>query len=449
MFGSNKRPVESFIVTKPALGTIPVTGSLVNTTTGNINLADGQLGIINASIYGTVATNSFVDATPTLAEAQAIQFVQGNANSASLVTAMATYPLYVAPYETAPALQGHKKDIKVSKQPFLVGLQDIIQIGDIDAGAGRLIAADNTTYQISVGFGGTRIEEYFSTEQAIGLRAIYTSPNFTALGLTAVQSRSTVLTNLATQINYNSYGLTGLSAKFIGNDPIVAFAMGEATGTGATAVATLAVGQVVPVFKVNGLVRSITLTSEMLTSLQAAVAATPLFTHILVADIADAAFAAGLVKGLWIMALDEATAYVDYIPQRKVFLNIATPEGFAATIKNAKLLSGREGQGQGRVLDLLYKATQGQRKYFNQHNLDPVINFPSPIDVLTNYTVYNVTYSNELNVSIDSMTTHPFRTLLCIPAESVPGTPNPLIATLDTTLNSWLTSTGNTVITTL
>jgi hypothetical protein len=130
-------------------------------------------------------------------------------------------------------------------------------------------------------------------------------------------------------------------------------------------------------------------------------------------------------------------------------LTIATPEGFTAAIKNAKLANAREGQGQGRVLDLLYKATQGQRKYFNQHNLDPVINFPSPIDVLTNYTVYNITYSNEINTDIASMTTNPFRTLLCIPAESVPGTPNPLIATLDTTLNSWLTSTGNSVITTL
>ena len=450
MFGTNKRAVETFIVSKPLQTTMPVTGSLVNTTTGNVNLADGQIGIVNPSMYGTVPTWNFVDATPTIAEAQALQFVQGTQYSANLSGAVVKYPLWARPYETTPAIDGKNKDIKVTKQAYLSGAHDLFQIADVDAAVGKVTAEDNTTYQIHIKYGGTRNEEFFSNEQASGLRAVYTSPDYTALGYNAVQARSELLTTLAAQINYNSAGLSGLGGRYKGSDPVVAFAMGEATGTGATAVSGLAVGTVITVMKSNGVGRSITLTAEMLVSLQAAVAASPALTHILVADLTDiGTWANGSVKALWVMALDEATAYIDYIPQRKVYLKVALPQGFVTSVKDVKIQAGREGQGYGRVLDLRYKATQGQRKYFNQHTLDPIINFPSPIDENTAYVTYNVTFANSMQIDVANVSVSPHKVLICVPAETTPSVVNPLIATLDSTINSWLTSTGNSAIITI
>lgn len=440
MFGLNKRPIEKFIVSK-SVTTMPVTGSLMNSATGNVNLADGQLGIVNPGLIGTTATWNFTDATPTITEAQSIAIVQGNENSASLALASAKHPLYVRPYEITHPISGIKKDIRVTKQAYAVGANELVQIGNIDANAGRLVAADNTNYQLRIDFEGRRHQEYYSYEQAASLTAQYLSPNFTTLGYSAVQARSSVLTGIAADINLNSHALGSLR----GTDPVMAFALGEATGTGATAVAGLTVGQVIPVFRQNGQTFSVALTAEMLASLQAAVAANALLTHILIVDKSDiGTFARGLVKALWIMALDEREAYIDYVTPRKVYLRVSFFEGFQQTVTNTEIIKGNEGHGYGRSLDLLYRATEGQRKYFNQHNLDPVINFPSPFDLLGSYTVYNINYSQETSLGVSTVNSNPHRAIVCIPASNTT-----LIGTFDNTLNSWLSSTGNANIITL
>jgi hypothetical protein len=448
-FGSNKRAVETFLVSLPLQTTMPTTGTLVNTTLGSINLNNGQLGIVNPGYVGTTLKNNFVDATPTLAEAAAIQLYQGTAQSATMSSAKPKSPLAVRPYEASPIINGKSRSIRFTKQAFVLGNHQINQIGDVDASANRIIAADNTTYQVHIKYTGVRAQELFCSNGA-ALRAYYTSPNFTVLGYTAVQSRSAIVTSLAVELNSNSNVISGIGGISKGGDPIVALALGEATATGATAIAGLTLNAVVPVAVIGGVTRSIQITAELLASLQAAAVASPALTHILVANKADiGVFTAGLAKALWIIGMDEEVAFTDYVAQTKAVFETETPEGFASNVTDRRLVFANEGQGYGRVLNLLYAATAGQRKYAGRHDMNPVIEYPSPVVEDTKYVVYNGTFENEMQIDSANISVSPHRVIVLIPAETTPAVVNPLIATFDSTLNSWLGSNGHSAITTI
>ena len=87
MLSTNKRATESFLVARQGQTALPSSGTLNNTSTTNVNLANGQLGFVSDSIFGSVAMNAFVDASPTITEAPIIAIYQGNENSASMATA--------------------------------------------------------------------------------------------------------------------------------------------------------------------------------------------------------------------------------------------------------------------------------------------------------------------------------------------------------------------------
>lgn len=450
MTTNSRRANEHFIVSLAARTTMPVTGTLSNTTTGAVNLLDGQLGFVATSANGTTGHWSFTDATPTLAEAPQIAIVQGTPYSANPTTLGVPYPLWARPYEIIQPIEGRNQEVRVTKQAFTEARHNIFQIGVANAAStGNVNVLDNTAYQLAIRFTGRRQEELYGRSQTAMLRANFAGANFSATGLnlSTTLARDYILTNLAVDINQNSEALTGTGIRK-GSDPVVCFGLGIATATGATEIATLAVGQVVPVYKnAQGVIRSITLTSEMLASIAAASAASPAFTHILTVSLADAGITTGgTVEALWIMATDERIAFVDYMPQVKVYLQVGLTAGFNSAVNVAELVKGNEGQGYGRVLDLQYKATQGQRKYAGQHHEDPVINFPSPVLTTEKYVVYTINYGTPNPYSVFTGNSLPHKAIICIPAESAPTVTNALIATFDSTLNSWLTSTGNTVI---
>lgn len=450
---SNKRPVENFIIGKQGVTTVIATGTLSNSSTGNVNLADGQLGIVSDSIYGTVALNSFTDATPTVAEAPVIAVYQGTSNSASMNTATATYPLWVRPYERTAPIDG-RTPITITKQVARTPGHSTWIVGDATGEAGEINVLDETEYTLTTMFRGRRIEEFYSEQSAASLITSITTPNFTDLGKTETEGRSYIVHNMAYQVNLNSTALN-VSTRRPHKSPVVAFAI-DTTGATGTAIGenaggapstALAAGDSVGVVNTSAGVRSITLTEAMASSIKnaaialAGVTIANLEWTIVTIDTATAY--TDTVDLIMLMALDETTAYVDYIPQVKVRLEVGLTRGFDySTVTNDQYVYADEGQGDGRSLNLLYAATQGQRKYNLRHTEDPVVNFnTAPFDTAITYCVYNIKHNSTRQVDTFNTILQPFREIIAVPTYSSGITANAVIGLLDTAFNAYLAST--------
>lgn len=455
MSTSNKRPVESFVVAKVGQTTVPSSGTLSNSSTKAVNLADGQLGFVSSSVYGTVAMNAFTDATPTVAEAPVISIVNGTASSAN-PAAPTTYPLWNRPFETSTPIDG-RGTVRVTKQAFREPEHSVWVIGNTVASAGAINVIESTLYQIAIGFRGHRVDEMYGNQNASYLRAKVETPDFSALGMDTAEATDYILTYLGWDINRNSQALV-VNDRFPSKSPVVALLI-DTTGTDGTAIGgvdPIVAGDVISVLNSTSGLRNITLTDAMATSIKNAALAlaggviADLDWSILTIDLANAGSATGgLGDVLMLVGLDEPVSYVDYISQVKVSLEVSIPSGFDYnTVRYTQASFANEGQGLSRQLDLLYKATQGQRKYNLRHVESPVIEFPSPIVTGEKYVVYNILHSKGSHVDTFNYVDSPFREIICIPAYSSGTTPNGLISTFDGILNSWLGSTthNNTII---
>lgn len=452
-FNNSPRAQENFVVAKVGQTTIPNSGTLSNTSTGAVNLADGQLGFVADSIWGSVAMNAFTDATPTILESPVLAIYQGNENSSNPGAAqqVATYPLWARPFERTHAIDG-RNPVQVTKQAFREPAHSVWVTGKPAGDAAEINVLDLTEYELSIAFRGRRVEEMYGREQAASFQASVTTPDFTALGKTEAEGRSWLLHNLGWNINRNSKAFS-INSRFPSNTPVVAFLIASAGGAGKAigGGAPLAAGDTFTVVTTAAGNKTITVTEAMAASIKAAaVAATGVaiasvtWTIIPINLAAQYTIAPAAGDILMTMALDETLAFVDYIPNVKVRMQVGLTLGFDyPVVFNDELSNADEGQGQGRVLDLLYKATQGQRKYNWRHVENPVTDFPSPIDTAGKYVVYNINHSVASTPSMHNTFGHNFREIVCIPAYSSGTTPNGLIATFDGVLNSWLGSALN------
>lgn len=440
---TGRRRMESFIVNLAGATTIPVTGTLNNSSTGNVNLTNGQLGIISVSPFGSVALNAFTDATPTVAEAPIIQIVQGTPYSQSVATSQVSYPLWVRPFEATAPIDGRNQNILVTKQAYRDGKNNVWVLGEPSATtAGQINVLDETAYALHIAFQGRRIEGQYSLEQAASLTVEVETPNFTALSAIYTEPIDWIVQKVGYEINRSSQHFQ-LGARFQGNDPVIALAVSD-DATAGQQISALTVGASVDVFTYQGVTRTLVLTKEMLDSIQAAATASG-FTYIYKIDLSTAGTAsAPEVSGLFIIGLDARTAYVDYIPEIKQSLRIGLRRGFnPSTTTLTNTVSADEGQGYARQLELLYQATAGQRKYAQKHTEDPVVKFDSPIVAGQTYHIYNILHGVTSQIDHASVDHAPFREIVAIPRYSTGTTTNPVIATFDTAINAYLASTGS------
>jgi len=461
MISTNVRANETFLVAKAAQTTIPTSGTVNNSTTGNVNLADGQLGLVSDSIWGTTAMNSFVDDSTTLAEAPVLAIYQGNSNSANMAAgiASATYPLWARPFERSNPIDG-RGEVKVTKQAFRDPAHSTWVIGNTVGEADAINVADETLYELTVAFRGRRVEEMFSGEQALSIRAEVTSPDFTALGDTDKEATSWILHNLAWNINRNSTAFA-INSRYPNNAPVLALLV-DTTGASGTnkaigGVTPIAAGDSVTVVTSNGQNKTITVTTALANSIKnAAIAATgdviaDVTWEIITVNLATAKDAASLADAMILIALDDKLAFVDLIPQVKNRLEVGLSSGFnSATVRNTEYVQADPGQGDSRTLELWYKATHGQRKYNLRHTEDPVTEFPSPFVSGTGYVTYAIHHGSTTKPDISNSIYTPYLEVVCIPALNVAGNDvNALIATFDSRLNTWLAAVGQSPIVTL
>ena len=442
-----KRATESFVVAKQGQSTMPTSGTLNDSSTGNVNLSDGQLGLVAKSSFGSVAPNAFMDATPTIAENPVVAIFQGTSASSNVAGSTATYPLWVRPYEKTQDIDFKNSKVLVTKQAFRGAKHSAWVVGAISsATSGGINVLDTTEYRLHVSYRGRRFDEMLNTQNMVaGMTVSKITPDFTNLASTYPLPVDWIVTYMGYEINRNA-SVFMLPTRFQGNDPVIALAAGIAnsgpSGAAAgTAISGLTVGSTFAVFNYGGVAKSITFTQEMIDTLTKVSSDTG-FTHLFTIDLANAGTATGgTATGLIIIGMDAKLVYTDRIPQVKTRLRVALKAGFDyTTVNNVESVMADEGQGYARPLDLLYQATQGQRKYAQRHLEMPIVEFPSPVDLNLQYVVYNIHHGRTQHIDVANVVYSPYKEIVLIPRYSTGTTTNPLIATFDSYLNSLLSS---------
>jgi hypothetical protein len=436
--GNNKRPLASFVVAAGNQALYNTAGSgnhINNTSTGAVRLASGQLGIFSGSTLGSVALNVATDATPTVLEAPVIYIAQGTADSADPANSTALYPLVARPFERTGDISRHAK-ILATKQGYRTPTNTIWVVGDTGALAtGGISAADETEYGLTIAYKGRTIDEMYAGRDSVSFFApAYTTPNYTALGTTNPEDH--MIQNLMWLVNRNSYIM---GSNGTGSEPVVGLAL-DLTGTVGTLVSSLTATYLPLVTLTSGATRGITLTANQVTNLQATL---PTGSSIVTVNLATAGTAATGADAFAIMALDRKLSFKDRIPQIKVDIDLGLRYGFDwQQVYKAKLSYAFEGENTARQLDLEYRATHGQRKYNLNHVEDPIVEYPSPIDLTAIYTRYNIQYTDISHPDTFASIASPSLAVILIPNGS-----STTISQFDSAINSWLESAGSDLLT--
>jgi hypothetical protein len=429
---NNKRPMKSFMVASGDQALVAGGVTLMNSSTGVVNIADGQLGIFSADFNSTVA-NDVVPGTYDITNAASIRIIQGTADSADPSNSQYKYPLYPRPFAASAPIAG-TTDITVTKQAYEAPTNTVWVVGDTNALAtGGITATDETSYSIGISYRGRIIDEMYNRRNTQHTIVSTVTPDFTTLG--TAKPVDWIIQSLVEQTNSNSYAIRSSRPRFQGNDPVVALAL-NLSGTGGTAVAALAAGTFLPIQNTANGVRGITPDAALVATLQAAL---PAGSSILTADTTTG----GTVTGgeadvMAFVALDRKTVSVDKVAPVKIDVNIGLRSGFdATTVYSEKTSRPGEGQGLGRQLDLEWKATEGQNLYTLSHQEDPVINFPSPVDTTATYNKYTVHHKTMYQMDTFNATYNPMKEIILIPT-----TDTTTVAAFDAAFGAWLTSAG-------
>jgi len=460
----SKRAVETFLVAsgnQALTNTANADSHLINQSTGSVRLADGQLGIVDASGNGTKSMMEIVTATDTnitAATSPAIQIVQGTSASANPAQAQAsaTFPLWARPFEASQPIHANGT-ITATKQAPVNASHSTWAIGKGAGNAGDFIPTAETEYAIRITYRGRTMDEMYSQGGTAHFTPHFTTPDFAALSITTdAHKRDYLIQNLVWNINRNSTAIAINRTQFRGNDPVVAFAIdttgaaGDNIGGKGSGATQLAAGDVVPVVESSTYgTRSLTLTQEMVDSIKdTAIAASgdaiaDTTWSIVKVDLSTAGTDTnGVADAIMIMALDRPLAYQDFIPQTKIRLDVGLTSGFNFnTVYHAEGSKASEGEGQGRALKLWYDSTHGQRKYNLQSTLDPIVNFPNPVDEDTSYNVYVIEHHTTKQIDTSNMSASPKREVILIPSAG-----STTVSEFDTAMNSWLASINQALI---
>lgn len=434
---NNFKRMSTFLVTTGDAG-LPAGGTaLNNNATGAVNLANGQIGVFDASGDNTNAINTALTAGNTAVDSSIIKLYQGNANSADPASAHinATYPLAARPYEASQKINAYNV-VSATKQAAESPTTSAWVVGKPDTVTGEIVATDSTLFEMEVSFNGNIIDNMYDYRGSTKSRFGFTTPDYTALS--TAEPRDHLIQNLLSVVNRNSRLISATSGHRRGNDYIVALAL-DSTGLNGTDASTLAAGTVLPVINgTNGLI-SITLNADQASSIQTAIAGAGFAatTGILTIDTTTAGTTTGgVADGILLMATDRNLSYIDYKAQVKIKLSVGLPKGFDSSVVYHKEVSfPYEGEGQGRALSLLYSATHGQRKYSGRHEEFPVINYPNPIDESLTYTTYVIEHVDRHQSNIGSNIVSPMREIILVPTGDTTTT-----AAIEAVLTPWLAS---------
>ena len=430
-----KRAVESILVAKSNQSLAAPGTLLIDQSTGNVNLADGQLAVIDASGRGTNALTEALAPGDTVADSPVIRLVQGTANSSN-VPASIKFPLAVRPYEESTDIVGNNVIVwsgKAYAAPYLsawvVGANDA-------ASSGHINIEDNSEYILRLGFRGTRIQEFYtSTHGGYGKNFSFTSPEYSTLGLT--KSLDHLVKNLAYVVNRNSRQFAFNGVSFGGNVPIMAFAIDSDGGSG-VAITSVA-GTVVPVVVTpSGITKSVTLTAEMVATFANLVAEGNVPNTATIELINLSTAGAGDCDQLILMAMNEDTAYEDRKPNIKNRLEVGLGGAFeSSTVLATEDSKAFEGQGTSRQWTIIYKNTAGQRKYSQYRGFEVIrLDYPVPVVDGAHYDAYIIESFDAHQLSLAGISNSPVKNIILVPTGDTTTK-----ASLEAVLNPYMAST--------
>ena len=259
----NKRPIEQIFVAKAGVNSAHASGeALTDSSTGMVDLVNGEIKVLSYGGFGTVASNKTIGAADTVTAAPDIYIVQGTADS-GVTNPTSTYPLTPRPYEKSEPIVGNNKIIytyRAAKRPTY----DTVIVGDTVGATGAINVLDEQVYATKIAFFGKTFDEAYSGTHPNSITPSYTSKDYTTLGYTTAQATDDIIQNLAYATNKNSQTLA-FTKGFQPKKPIIAFAI-DTTGTQGIDPTTVAAGAFVPVVNTNLGLRGITFTKEIVES---------------------------------------------------------------------------------------------------------------------------------------------------------------------------------------
>lgn len=434
---NSKVSVEKFLV---ADGNAAVVGkaaatALVTDATGVVNLSDEQLGIFNAD------TGTGLNGASSL-NAPRIIIAQGTENSATPF-ATPTPPLYIRAVEKSPVIDS-SRPVTITKRAYdSTKTSSSWIIGEQDGQSDQINIADDTRYQLTIAFDGDRADLFNGLNQP-AIFPEFTSPDYTnsTTYTTAVKRLDHLVCSLVAAINAESVVFPGRR----GGANVVAFAIDSdavdadnGIALGSIDDASTDVGTVVTVgYTSSGQRIQYTITAEdcrlfaaiiadatlggidtasrlvpvLLTTApsgsQAATDVTATTTSVAGAGTQEADY-------IVITAIDQPLASYDFKPNRKDTITVGLSAGFEAAVQIDNVYPAFEGIGSGRTLELMYKATEGLRKFNSVFApTGMTFEFPSDFDTTEWYTVYAIQHSTaDVNTS-GIPASNPFTTLVCI-----------------------------------
>jgi hypothetical protein len=431
----NKRAVESILVATgnvalPAGGT-----SLIDVTTGTVNLASGQLVVIDGSAQGSNALNVALTAGDTVANSPLIRIVQGKANVDNMEASI-QFPLEQRPYEISGDILGAGV-VAYKGKAFAQSTRNAVLVGGVAAAADQINIEDNSQYDLNVAYRGRRVQEYdTSTHGSYFRKFSYTSPEYSTLGLTS--SLDHLVQNLVYNVNRDSRQFNFNAPNFGANQPILALAIKTVGGAG-TAINAVS-GTVVPVLvTASGITKSITLDAELVATL-ADVVANGQLANTATIELVNLSTAGNAAKTdrILLVALNEIPAYVDRIPFLKIRLEVGLGGAFNnTTVLNSSDSPAFEGDGTYRQWKIYYDNTAGQRKYSQYRGFETLkIEVPSDLDSTKTYDAYIIEHFESHQLQLAGISNSPQKTIILVPSGDTVTS-----ASLEAVLNPWMAST--------
>lgn len=442
---------EYFLVAKSS----DLAGNNIALFTNNaINLADGQLGILD------VSDNTFVTSSNTVSQVPAIKLLAGTSTSADFSK---NYGWHVG--EVKPFLETPTIDASHEVQSFTASLTPVqsnsavyidgVSVPVASVAATSSVPASVKTYGVNILFRSVRKDRDYGNN-IDKLIASYDTPT-TLVGSTDAEKKSYVLAKLIGRINAQSKlnNLQPQWANIAAKKHVVALGInlnGSATGT---AISTIKTGTSVDVMTTTNGTLSVTFTAGMVQTLNnflkskvITASATNVLAEIVTVDVDTVN--GGYIDGILLVALDHDTAVAyDDIYAVKPTIDV-TVSGFT-TYYTTTVSSAIEPSGSGR----LFKIAFDERAFaqYGNHQLtgfaDELIKTPSYIDETKSYIAYILDLYNKDEKYDDSihhqtriwiLTEATLNTATAFAESGIVATPsNPtLITSLNSFFGGWL-----------
>lgn len=328
----------------------------------NLNLAVGQVGVFSANGEGSLAPNKSLSTSAFNIDAAPSIYIASGRN----VTQKS--PLPQIQYWRSHTINASDRT-KATFKAYAAPTHEVWMLSNVQA-------LDNTQYTIKIGYTGRRHDEMYSCVRRNASSHSFVTPDYTTLG-TAVPVDH-LLQNLAFEINRTAYDVRKIGNKSIGTFPVIALALttGHATPSAdGTLINNLPSGGNFTIATTSAGNWTVYITPEMKQSIiNAATAAglNPANDAVLTINLSTAGTTTnGTAEAIMLVGTDWPLALEDEVPQVKVSIRPTLVAGFTDTASLSKFEDAFEGSGVGRVINLMFYATQAQRLH-NLNYFDPV-----------------------------------------------------------------------------